>query len=467
MPVKPTPILSKINSKMKTFSANETAFTITTQDLEWNMKQMLAILAAVKKTEEVQNLVVDFMNKIVEIVPDVVDAPKPEPPNLEPSTPEPSAPPEPSGVAKNVDSMINDYIANDKNISTKVEDTTSQLSDLKIGDFKIGDRVKAKKHIFNSSKKLLVLQECHGVVEGVNTTKSTITVLFDERQDGREYNRPINVRRPAKNIEHIPGENVCPENIDLACKITSPEGQQYMTTLTEESVKQEETTITCVDFTKPCKDGIYQGSESLIDLNIIKKSLEDIPDSTTHLILNNAPVEVVDELVEKGFVETATKKLKVLEINLPKGLHDVNLEEEWHSHHISTTLLNFCKGLNIDLTEGKVVYPLGDEPHEDGYPDDPFGKYVIWAINGSDYIATKGKIASIEFPGHFCSGVMINNKMSYWTDVQEWENEVNNCLNRAIRRHGDDAISAETQFWDDRSFNYEEWGKDNYVIIRS
>ena len=400
MPVKPTPILSKMNSKMKTFSANETPFSITTQDLEWNMKQMLAILAAVKKTEEVEDLVMNFMEKVSEIVPnvveivsDVVDAPNPEPPNLEPSTPEPSSP-------------------------------------------------------------------------------------------------------PAKNIEHTPGENVCPENmtenIDLAYKITSPEGQEYMTTLTEdprgdddlpiglakrdkrrsvasaeESVKKEETTITCVDFTKPSKDGIYQWSESLIDLNIIKKSLEEIPDSTTHLILNNAPVEVVEELVEKGFVETATKKLKVLEINLPKALHDVNLEEEWHSHHISTTLLEFCKGLNIDLTDGKVVYPLGDEPHEDGYPDDPFGQYVIWAINGSDYIATKGKIGSIEFPGHFCSGVMINNKMSYWKGVQEWENSVNDCLNNAIRRHGDDAISAETQFWDDRSFNYEEWGKDNYVIIRS
>ena len=53
---------------------------------------MLDILAKVQKTEEVENLVMDFMDKIVEIVPNVVDAPNPEP-----STPEPSE------VAKNVD----------------------------------------------------------------------------------------------------------------------------------------------------------------------------------------------------------------------------------------------------------------------------------------------------------------------------------------------------------------------------
>ena len=65
----------------------------------------------------------------------------------------------------------NDHIENVQNVSTKVEETTSQLS-----DFKIGDRVKAKKNIY-SSKTLLVLQECHGDVKGVNTTKSTISVF--------------------------------------------------------------------------------------------------------------------------------------------------------------------------------------------------------------------------------------------------------------------------------------------------
>ena len=72
------------------------------------MRQMLDILAKVQKTEEVENLVMDFMDKIVEIVPNVVDAPNPEPPNPEHSTPEPSTPLE---VAKNVDAK-HTYIVN-------------------------------------------------------------------------------------------------------------------------------------------------------------------------------------------------------------------------------------------------------------------------------------------------------------------------------------------------------------------
>ena len=91
-----------MNSKMNIFSASETSIPITTEVVRWNMRQMLDILAKVQKTEEVENLVMDFMDKIVEMVPNVVDPPNPEPPNPEHSNPEHSNP-EPSGVAKNVE----------------------------------------------------------------------------------------------------------------------------------------------------------------------------------------------------------------------------------------------------------------------------------------------------------------------------------------------------------------------------
>ena len=293
---------------MNIFSASETSIPITTEVVRWNMRQMLDILAKVQKTEEVKNLVMDFMDKIVEIVPIVVDAPNPEPPNLEPSNPEPSTPdpstPEPSEVAKNVETT---YI---------------------------------------------------------------------------------------------------------------------------------------VDFMEP--------GSCTVDIEFTRKRLENIPSTITHLILNSASVTIMEHLVEEGFADTATKNLEVLEL-----VRGDDYMIEWYSDDIEL-LVKFCDGLNINLSNGKAIYPRGDNPLKTGFPNDGFGRYVIWSINILDFQSTEGKIGSIEFPNHVCN--------SNWKDVHEWQEFVNQQFDTAKLLHFG-AKCELTTFWM-ANYTQQQWGEGNYVIVQ-
>ena len=295
-----------MNSKMNIFSASETSIPITTEVVRWNMRQMLDILAKVQKTEEVENLVMDFMDKIVEMVPNVVDAPNPEPPNPEHSNPEHSTP-EPSGVAKNVDA----------------------------------------KHTY------------------------------------------------------------------------------------------------IVDFMEP--------GSSTVDMEFTRKRLENIPPTTTHLILNSASVTIMDYLVEQGFADTATKNLEVLEL-----VHGDNYMIQWYSEDMEL-LVKFCDALNINLSNGKAIYPRGDNPLKTGFPNDGFGRYVIWSINILDIDSTKDKIGSVEFPNHVCN--------TNWKNVYQWQEFVKQHFNKAKQCHGNDAVCEELTFWM-ANYTQQEWGEGNYVIVQ-
>ncbi len=292
-----------MNSKMNIFSASESSIPITTEVVRWNMRQMLDILAKVQKTEEVDNLVMDFMDKIVEMVPNVVDPPNPEPPNPEHSNPEHSTP-EPSGVAKNVETT---YI---------------------------------------------------------------------------------------------------------------------------------------VDFMNP--------GSSTVDMEFIRKRLENIPPITTHLILNSASVTIMDYLVEQGFADTATKNLEVLEL-----VHGDNYMIQWYSEDMEL-LVKFCDALNINLSNGKAIYPRGDNLVKTGFPNDGFGRYVIWSINILDFQSTEGKIGSIEFPNHLCN--------SNWKDVHEWQEFVNQQFDKAKLWHFGAKCELAT-FWI-ANYTQQQWGGGNYVIVQ-
>ncbi len=296
-----------MNSKMNIFSASETSIPITTEVVRWNMRQMLDILAKVQKTEEVENLVMDFMDKIVEIVPNVLDAPNPEPPNPEHSTPEPSTP---------------------------------------------------------------------------------------------EPSTPLEV---AKNVE----------------------------------------TTYIVDFMEP--------GSCTVDIEFIRKRLENIPSTITHLILNSASVTIMEHLVEQGFADTATKNLEVLEL-----VHGHDQMIEWYSDDMEL-LVKFCDGLNINLSKGKAIYPRGDKPLKNGFPNDRYGRYVIWSINILDIESTKDKIGSIEFPNHICN--------TNWKNVHQWQEFVKQQFDKAKQWHGNDAVCEELTFWM-ANYTQQEWGEGNYVIVQ-
>lgn len=294
--------LSKMNSKMNIFSASETSIPITTEVVRWNMRQMLDILAKVQKTEEVENLVMDFMDKIVEIVPNVEALPLAQ--NLLPLN---LLPPEPSGVAKNVDA----------------------------------------KHTY------------------------------------------------------------------------------------------------IVDFMNP--------GSSTVDMESIRKRLENMPPTTTHLILNSASVTIMDHLAEKGFADTATKNLEVLEL-----VHGDDQMIEWYSEDMEL-LVKFCDALNINLSKGKAIYPRGDKPLNNGFPNDRYGRYVIWSINILDIDSTKDKIGSVEFPNHVCN--------TNWKNVYQWQEFVKQHFNKAREWHGNDAVCEELTFWV-ANYTQQEWGEGNYVIVQ-
>lgn len=212
-------------------------------------------------------------------------------------------------------------------------------------------------------------------------------------------------------------------------------------------VEEDMGSVYIVDFRNP--------DTTHVDIELIRKRLENMSLTTKHLILIGASVPVVTHLVETGFSDTAIKNLEVLE--LAHG----DLRTEWYSEDLEI-LVKFCDSLNINLSRGKAIYPKGDMPQKDGFPNDGLG-YVIWSINILDFQSTEGKIASVKFPNHVCSGY----DNIDWKDANEWNEFVSNQFNTAAQSFSSHAHAAACQkatFWF-ANYTQQEWGIENYVII--
>ena len=212
-------------------------------------------------------------------------------------------------------------------------------------------------------------------------------------------------------------------------------------------VEQDMGSVYIVDFRNP--------DTTHVDIELIRKRLENMPLTTKHLILIGACVGMTWHLVETGFADTGIKNLEVLE--LAHG----DLKTEWYSEDLEM-LVKFCDSLNINLSNGKAIYTKGDMPLKDGFPNDGLG-YTIWNINILDFQSTEGKIGQVLFPNHICSGY---NNID-WNDVGEWKEFVNNQFNRAAQSWPEHARSAACQkatFWCS-NYTQQEWGIENYVII--
>lgn len=213
-------------------------------------------------------------------------------------------------------------------------------------------------------------------------------------------------------------------------------------------VEQDMGSVYSVDFRNP--------DTTHVDIELIRKRLENMSLTTKHLILIGASVPVVTHLVETGFADTAIKNLEVLELT-----HGA-LKTEWYSEDLEL-LVKFCDSLNINLARGRLCYPNGDMPLKDGFPNDGL-YYNIWSIHILDFQSTEGKIAQVKFPNHICSGY---NNID-WNDVGEWKEFVNNQFNTAAQSYYDHANAAACQkatFWCAANYTQQEWGNENYVII--